>query len=298
MPVSAAQLEVFREKAGNEPLETVEDIWTFGALPQSKVAEFSRSLSQAILSSGCNEAVALLNELTNRLKKLVPPKRMGWLTGLFLNHRFSKENLSTTLKEIDNLVVKIRIWQAQLLKDSKLYEALETTIEESCAEMNVYISEGQARLRVLSAEQADDSFRSALLHRLSELNLSLNVAEQGIAQIRVMLQNTRTIIQRLSPVLTGTIPLWRNQISLSLGLEQHDRDQILQQKIAGVASAALHQTNRRVKRQNRKINRADLRKINSAEIANMNAALETELTDLVSVVHEANTAAHSYVAAE
>lgn len=289
MSITEAQIEIFRENARNAALSEIDDIWTYGSLPQSKLAEFSKAVTQVVARSKSNEAADTMNEILAHLRKLVPPKQMGWLARLFRKRLYSTENLRLTINEIDDAVVKLRLWQAQLLKDNKIFEFLERDAEECCAELNVYITEGEARLKAIT----DEHFRSSVLRRLAELHTSYAVADQGLSQVKLMRQNGQVTVSKLEPILTSTIPLWRNQIALALGLGQYDAEQQLHRKIADIAAASMNHMGKTVRRRGEKVVKAERHHVDPSEVARMNASLETELTELVSVIRSSNEMIHS-----
>lgn len=291
MSSDSDKLNELKKKAERESLEF--DICVYGSQAQSKLAEFSKTLSDMILNSDCEEIETLLNSVVNKLNESV------LRTGRF--QIFSNENAtkrySAIIECIDDLALNLRLHQAKLLKNITVFERMEELIQECCDELGIYIEVAGERLEEgfngCSTNKnlwpsTEDEWYSQFEKKLDELRMTHIVSMQSKAQIKLMRHNNLVLVEKLGRVLSNTIPLWRNQAILKYGLERYDEDSRIQKKIEVGTKEILKENNNSIRKTIHKIQKKSNKDdIDIEQIKELNQNLEKTLNDIIAI--EQNT---------
>lgn len=214
-------------------------ILLFGADIQAKLQNYSKSISEILIHGNAEledrirDTIEALNEIA------VPPDSKGLLR-FFVSQEQRQRSIirkyNTILDYVDKLSLALKLQQAQLLKDTKVLEQLLPIISGCHEEINQCLENGQKVLeRQKSIVAPDNSDLNSWIHRLegkiNDLILSRTITTQCEAQIGLMVENNRVLIDRIISALTNTIPAWRTQVTLLLGLEKHKQNTLVQEKI-------------------------------------------------------------------
>ena len=85
-------------------------------------------------------------------------------------------------------------------------------------------------------QETDDinNWYERLSKRISDLEISYAATMQTKAQLKLMLENNTQLIDKILGVKSGTIPIWRNQITILLGIEKLNRNLEIQNKVTEI----------------------------------------------------------------
>ena len=221
----------------------------FGADAQKKVAAFSDSALAAVKTQDTGEVGDMLVGLVQQLKNF-DKETEDKPTGLFgkLGSLFSKPvdqlermkasyaKVSTNVESIAN---SLEGYQAQLLKDVAMFDRLYDENNNYFHELTLYIIAGDkylAQVRgnelkelqeiaaksgdAMDAQKANDLAAQCdrLEKKLHDLKLTRQVSMQMAPQIRLLQNNDSLLVERIQSTLSNTLPLWKNQMVLALGL--------------------------------------------------------------------------------
>lgn len=228
-------------------------ILQYGAAAQKKMSDFSEQALERVQSKDLGEVGDLLSKMVLEIQRFDTEDNKGFL-GLFnkgknkietLKVRYNKveENIETICKGLES-------HQIQLLKDiailDKMYEANLAYYKE----LTMYILAGKKKIeatrgqdlplllqKAQSSNLAEDvqaakdleSQCSRFEKKLHDLDLTRNVSLQTAPQIRLIQGNNTMMVEKIQSTLVNTIPLWKNQMVLALGMA-HTRDAIQTQK--------------------------------------------------------------------
>ena len=228
----------------------------FGADAQKKIADFSDAALACVKTTETGEVGDMLVKLVGELKGFdsdaEPPKGVKkifhnagkQLTGL-------KAKYDMVEKNVDTISVSLENYQIRLLKDISMFEHLYDTNLQYFRELSMYIIAGAEKLDevrqtelaalqnkaaisgdMMDAQMANDL--SALCDqfekKLFDLKLTRQVSMQMAPQIRLLQNNDSLLVERIQSTLSNTLPLWKGQIVLSLGL--HNSQQALKAQTA------------------------------------------------------------------
>ena len=239
-----------------------DSLLVFGNDAQIGLNEFSKSVSN-IITKNNNELEVIIADLSEQLEK--SNGKEFTKTGLDIFKSESKyirdvlRRYNKILTNVDQVELSLKLQQVQLIKDTKMLDYLAENLETSIAQIEKYVTygkkvSGEKKLRseeIISYEL--DSWYNRLDKKIQDLEISHTIAMQNIAQIRLMKENNYLLIDKIVSIIGTTIPIWRNQISLILGIEKMRYNTEIQEKV-------LDMTAKQIEKSQSFINKSERRK--------------------------------------
>lgn len=228
------------EFAARIDITDTNSVMTYGAASQQKVAEFSDTALQGVKTKDLGEVGAMITDLVAELKN-EPSETKGFL-GLFKKNvpiEKLKAQYATTEKNVEKISDVLEDHQIVLTKDAAMLDEMYAANLTYYKELTMYILAGkqaltdakEGKLKELQEKAAEtglpeDAQAAAdyadivtrFEKKLYDLELTRTVSMQMAPQIRLIQNNDSLMIERIQSTLVNTIPLWKNQLVLSLGL--------------------------------------------------------------------------------
>lgn len=251
-PINESSLTEAEKKTVNDFSEKIDitesnTVLQYGSAAQKKVTDFSNTALQNVRTKDLGEIGSLLSNLVVELKTSDDEEKKG-LFG-FLNKGKSKvESFKAKYDKAENNVDKISSLledhQITLLKDIALLDELYERNNQNTKELSMYILAGRKKLKNVrevelpaliekaktsglpeDAQAANDLEQACVRFekKLYDLELTRQVSIQMGPQIRLVQNNDTMMTEKIQSTLVNTIPLWKNQIVLSLGI-QHSKE--------------------------------------------------------------------------
>ena len=246
-------------------------ILQYGAGTQKKMADFSESALENVKSKDLGEVGTLLTNVVTELKSFDEEESKGFL-GIFkkasnkvesMKAKYSKaeENVNQIVKALDN-------HQVQLLKDSAMLDQLYELNKVYFRELTMYILAGKKKLEEeenevipalrkkaeLSGRQEDAqevNDREALCNRfdkkIHDLELTRMVSLQMAPQIRMVQSSDVEMSEKIQSTLVNTIPLWKSQMIIALGVEHSRAAAEAQRKVSDLTNDLLKKNAEKLK---------------------------------------------------
>lgn len=224
----------------------------FGASAQEKLDDISNRMIDGVQNKDIGPAGDALNQMVLSIKgfdmsKLDPNKKQAWwqkVVGMTKPINKFIEEYEEVRDQIDVISNELEKHKAQLLTDivslDKLYEANLAFFRN----LELYIKAGETKLEELSqkiipeyVKKAEDSndmmtiqdvkeirgFNDELERRVHDLRLSRQVTMQSLPSIRLIQENDKSLISKITSTLVNTVPLWRNQLAQTVTIfRSHD----------------------------------------------------------------------------
>jgi len=213
----------------------------FGASAQEELDEISNRMIDGVKNKDTGAAGAVLNEMVAVIKgfdleELNPNKKLPWYSKLFGGTKplvKFMQGYEEVRDQIDMISNNLETHKSKLMKDvislDKLYEAN----LEYFRRLEIYIEAGEIKKKELEENIIPEyeqkaknndmmdiqelkeirAFRDDLERRLHDLRLSRQVTMQSLPSIRLIQENDKSLINKISSTLVNTIPLWRNQLA-------------------------------------------------------------------------------------
>ena len=265
-------------------LTNSEALITYGAPAQKKIAEFSDSVLAQVRTKDSGEVGQLLGSLVTQVKEYDEKSQGGFLRKVPLigslvnkadNVKQGYEKLSVQVERIAGALEQSRL---KMMKDVVLFDKLYDENFAYFKELQLYIRAGEEKIQEMrdvtlpklhaQAAAANDPMAVQVVadfeaninrfeKKIHDLKISKTIAIQTAPQIRLIQNNDKALIDRVQTAIYSTIPLWKNQLVIALGLST-------QQQVLRMQQAVNNTTNELLKRN------AELLQQNSIETAKEN----------------------------
>ena len=215
-------------------------LWTFGSEEQNTLNLVSKVIASASTSEEAENTLISIAETASELESLGDSRPKGIMS--WIRKDRIEESYKSILKRINGLTVSLRLRQAELAKDITMLDKAYTMLDECIKQLEQCVIQGRALTAGQENESIDDAWISRFSVRLESLELSKTIALQTAAQIRMMKTSKQDLMQKLQDLVANVIPLWRNQVSMFLGLQQINADNEYANQIGAVVSSHLKKT--------------------------------------------------------
>lgn len=244
--LSEADRRAIEEFAQKIDLNNTDHVLLYGSDAQKKIADFSDSALATVRTNDTGKVGEMLVKLVNEIKgfgdSAEKPKGLG---GLFWNAKKAVSDMQTKYDKVevnvDAIASSLEGYQVQLLKDISLFNHLYDMNTEYFKELTMYILAGEKRLAevrrttledlkaraaqsgdAMDAQRANDMAANCdrFEKKLHDLKLTRQVALQMAPQIRLLQNNDSLLVERIQSTLSNTLPLWKSQIVIALGLHR------------------------------------------------------------------------------
>ena len=220
---------------------------SYGSGAQKGISSFSTSITSYVKSKEFGEVGDSLRELRVAISSTVTPEKKGIL-GLFQKGKAKVTYLIANYESAETSIRKIekdlQVHQQTLIKDVYVFDQMYDMNLEYYKELTMYIIAGKKALELArngrmvelrnKAELTQDQLDIQLYRdysdackrfekRLFDLETTRLVSIQMAPQIRLLQQADQEVVDKLRSNVINTIPLWRNQMVLALGIEHSRR---------------------------------------------------------------------------
>lgn len=216
-----------------------DSILIFGCDAQQHLREFSKMVSNQLLAQN-NELEDLIQDISNQIDVFQDSIKKK-PTFLFGNKDKKRRSLvreyNDVLYYIDKMELSLKLQEAQIIKESKIFEELGNQLDTTSTNLNKVIAYGNNFLNQRDDDDSEDlkSWYNRLSKRIESLQISNTVVMQSKAQINLMLENNTQLVDRIVEAVSTTIPIWRNQITLLLGVEKVNQNIEIEQRMVKAA---------------------------------------------------------------
>ena len=247
----------------------------YGSAAQSKISDFSDSVLEGIKTKQVGDTGALLADLVGQIKSFdssIGTSNKGLFGKLFYNAKkefhtiiakYSK--IETNIDTIEKGLDKNKI---QLLKDIETFDEMYDKNLEFFKEISLYIIAGERKLEELKnvtlpelKKKAEESGEQLDIQKVQDLEAQINrfekklydlkttriISIQMAPQIRLLQNNDAELVEKIQSSITNTIPLWKNQMVLSLGLNNAKKSLKAQQAVTELTNEMLKKNSETLK---------------------------------------------------
>lgn len=237
-----AQIEAFAKQIN---IKDNNVILQYGAGAQQKLADFSEKALDKVKTQDLGEVGNMLANVVTELQSFdVNEEKKGGFLGLFKKSENKvaamKAKYDKTEANIDKICEALEQHQVQLMKDTAVLDQMYEMNLAYFKELSMYIAAGKRRLEEVrkgelaelikkaeetglqeDAQAAKDlgSYCDRFEKKLYDLELSRTISMQTAPQLRLIQDNNTLMVEKIQSTLVNTIPLWKNQMVIALGLE-------------------------------------------------------------------------------
>lgn len=261
--LSPEEQQLVNDFAAKIDVENTAQILQYGAGTQKKMADFSDAALAGVRSQDLGEVGDLIINVVGELKGFDAEEEKGFLCFFkkqankleLMKARYDKAEIS-----VEKISDALQQHQVRLLKDSAM---LDQMYEQNLAyfkELTMYILAGKKKLEEVRSGRLSQLEATAQRTGLAEdvqaakdladkcqrfekkiydLELTRAISMQTAPQIRMIQNNDNVMVEKIQTTLVNTIPLWKNQMVLSLGIAHSTEAAKAQRQVNDVTNALL-----------------------------------------------------------
>lgn len=225
-------------------LSDTRSILYFGTVAQDAVTSIADEMLEGVRTKETGAAGQALNELVTTLRGMpitqVGAEKPGLVQRLFGSGRSLARILrryEQVRDQVDEISNRLDTHTSMLMKDIGMLDRLYEKTLEYFRQLEIYIAAGEERLRqldtetipalaravefggdVLKAQELGDlrARRDDLERRVHDLRLTRQITMQSLPSIRIVQQNDKALVGKIASTMANTIPLWRQQLAMTL----------------------------------------------------------------------------------
>lgn len=219
----------------------------YGVAAQEKISKFSDSILEDVKTKNTGEVGDLLANLVSEIKSfdsdIAKGGKRGILAKLFSNAKKEVDyfiaRYSKIEKNVDTIESGLEKDKLQMLKDISMFDTMYDKNLEYFKEISLYIIAGDKKIKELREvelpklkKQAEKSGDQIDVQKVNDMENLINRFEKKIydlkttriisiqmaPQIRLLQNNEAELVEKIQSSITNTIPLWKNQMVLALGI--------------------------------------------------------------------------------
>lgn len=240
--LSAEEKKMVEEFVEKIDLKNSNAIMQYGAGAQKKIADFSENALDSVRTKDLGEVGSLLSSVVVELKGFDAEEEKGFL-GLFKKAGHKTEALKAKYAKAETNINKmsdaLESHQVQLMKDTTMLDKMYEMNKNYFKELTMYILAGKKKLAEMNevtlpqirakaeasglpedAQEVNDTL--AMIDRfekkIHDLELTRNISLQMAPQIRLIQNNDVLMSEKIQSTLVNTIPLWKSQMVIALGM--------------------------------------------------------------------------------
>jgi uncharacterized protein YaaN involved in tellurite resistance len=259
-------------------------ILNYGSEAQNSMEKYSNDFLTSVRTFNSGEVGGLINDLLTQLHYIdvdelnqSPVKAFFYKIPLFKTLMFDAQKLfqkyDTVVNNIDKITNKIKAGRLNSIKDNASLQTMFDSNVGYIHQMEDLIISGQMKLGELKDGLAGMEANAAsyqdyeiadmrdyvnrLDKRLADMKTVRFIMMQSLAQIRVVQNNNTSIAEKAQSIVSTTIPVWKNQLTIAVALQRQKANVEMQKKISDTTNTILQKN-------------ADMLKQNSIGVAREN----------------------------
>ena len=244
----------------------------YGAGTQKKMADFSEDALDNVRSKDLGEVGGLLSDVVTELKGFDEDEEKGGIFGIFKKASNKIESMKAKYAKAEanvNEIVKVlEKHQVQLMKDTALLDKMYELNLTYFKELSMYILAGKKKLaevretqlkELLSRANASglpedaqaakdlDNQCNRFEKKIHDLELTRMISIQTAPQIRLVQNNDTQMVEKIQSTIVNTIPLWKSQMVLALGVEHSAQAAAAQREVTDMTNELLRKNAEKLK---------------------------------------------------
>ncbi|QHS57550.1 toxic anion resistance protein [Mucilaginibacter sp. 14171R-50] len=292
--ITPAEVQKYSEKAKDLNPADVNSILNYGADLQQGMERYSNTFLSSVRTFDAGEVGTLITDLLHELNYIDVDEleqnafmrvlsRIPIIRSLVMDTKKMFAKYDLVVSNVDKIVNKIKAGRVNSIKDNASLQTMFDSNVDFIHQMEELIIAGQLKYKELNEQLAVmDGNPSAyqdyeiadlrdyvnrLDKRLADLKVVRFIMLQSLAQIRVVQNNNTTIAEKAQSIVSTTIPVWKNQLTIAVALNRQKANVEMQKKISDTTNTILQKN-------------AELLKQNSIDVARENEKTVVSLDTL------------------
>lgn len=299
----------------NKSLEPsdVNSILNYGAETQNSMEKYSNEFLASVRTYNSGDVGGLINELLTELNYIDVNEleqggfksflsKIPFLKNLVVDVKKLFQKYDVVINNVDKITNKIKAGRVNSLKDNS---SLQTMFESNVTyihQMEELIISGQLKYNELSVKLAEmegrpadyqdyeiadlRDFVSRLDKRLADMKIVRFIMLQSLAQIRLVQNNNTAIAEKAQSIISTTIPVWKNQLTIAVALQRQKANVEMQKKVSDTTNTILQKNADMLRQNSIDVAKENEKTVVSLETLKMTTASLITTLDEVKKIHE------------
>lgn len=260
-PEERQMVDEFSEKID---IRNANMVLQYGAASQKKIAGFSESALSKVRTKDLGQVGDMITDLVGELKGFTADEEEKGLFGLFRRTSNKIATLKAKYDEaevnVDKIAETLEGHQVQLLKDVAMLDKMYELNLVYLKELTMYIVAGKKKLKKVRETELKEAIETAqrtglpedaqaandlanlcerFEKKLHDLELTRMVSVQMAPQVRLVQNNDTLMAEKIQSTLVNTIPLWKSQMVLALGVAHSQQAMEAQRAVSNMTNELL-----------------------------------------------------------
>lgn len=311
--LSAEDEQKYKEIGKSLEPSDVNSILNYGVEAQNSMEKYSNDFLSSVRTYNSGEVGGLINELLTELNYIDVAEleqggfksfisKIPFLKNLVVDVKKLFQKYDVVVNNIDKITNKIKAGRLNSIKDNSSLQTMFDSNVEYIHQMEELIISGQLKYNELNAKLAEmegrpadyqdyeiadlRDFISRLDKRLADMKIVRFIMLQSLAQIRVVQNNNTSIAEKAQSIVSTTIPVWKNQLTIAVALQRQKANVEMQKKISDTTNTILQKNAEMLKQ-----NSIDVAKENEKTVVSLDTLKRTtqsliETLNEVKKIHE------------
>lgn len=305
--LSPAEISKYKEMNKSLQPSDVNSILNYGIEAQGSMEKYSNDFLTSVRTFNSGDVGGLINELLTELNYIDVDElnqsgvksflsKIPFLKNLVVDVKKIFQKYDVVVNNIDKITTKVKAGRLNSLKDNS---SLQTMFESNVAfihemeeliisgllkyeELNVKLAEMEGRPADFEDYEIADlrDFVSRLDKRLADMKIVRFIMMQSLAQIRLVQNNNTSVAEKAQSIISTTIPVWKNQLTIAVALQRQKANVEMQTKISDTTNTILMKNAEMLKQ-----NSIDVAKENEKTVVSLDT-LKRTTTSLIETLNE------------
>jgi uncharacterized protein YaaN involved in tellurite resistance len=292
----------------------VNSILNYGVETQNSMEKYSNDFLSSVRTYNSGEVGGLINELLTELNYIDVNEleqsgfksflsKIPFLKNLVTDVKKLFQKYDVVVSNIDKITNKIKAGRLNSIKDNSSLQTMFDSNVNYIHEMEELIISGQLKYSELNLKLAEmegrpadyqdyeiadlRDFISRLDKRLADMKIVRFIMLQSLAQIRVVQNNNTSIAEKAQSIVSTTIPVWKNQLTIAVALQRQKANVEMQKKISDTTNTILQKNAEMLKQNSIDVAKENEKTVVSLETLKMTTASLIDTLNEVKQIHEA-----------
>lgn len=292
----------------------VNSILNYGSDAQNSMEKYSNDFLSSVRTYNSGEVGGLINELLTELNYIDVSEleqsgfksfisKIPFLKSLVVDVKKLFQKYDVVVNNIDKITNKIKAGRLNSIKDNSSLQTMFDSNVGYIHQMEELIIAGQMKYNELSIKLAEMEGRPAdyqdyeiadlrdyisrLDKRLADMKIVRFIMLQSLAQIRVVQNNNTSIAEKAQSIVSTTIPVWKNQLTIAVALQRQKANVEMQKKISDTTNTILQKNAEMLKQNSIDVAKENEKTVVSLETLKRTTSSLIETLNEVKQIHEA-----------
>jgi len=292
----------------------VNSILNYGSDAQNSMEKYSNEFLSSVRTYNSGEVGGLINELLTELNYIDVSEleqsgfksfisKIPFLKSLVVDVKKLFQKYDVVVNNIDKITNKIKAGRLNSIKDNSSLQTMFDSNVGYIHQMEELIIAGQLKYNELNIKLAEMEGRPAdyqdyeiadlrdyisrLDKRLADMKIVRFIMLQSLAQIRVVQNNNTSIAEKAQSIVSTTIPVWKNQLTIAVALQRQKANVEMQKKISDTTNTILQKNAEMLKQNSIDVARENEKTVVSLETLKRTTSSLIETLNEVKQIHEA-----------